>query len=135
MGEIVIIVGAQTAERQGIRQGFPASSGSSNALLVVEALRRNIPHEHHGEGADINTSLHRCCHAEQVNFVCQAILTFKDNPLKPPLSVRTFLRIGLGGEFFAMETVGSDVKPCWIRLVRVVTAILFQPIGLFVNGF
>jgi hypothetical protein len=67
--EIVVIVATSSA--QGKSDGHPRSTptGPPDALLVVESHRRHVRHHHGEKSADVDTRLHRCGDAQEINGI------------------------------------------------------------------
>ena len=92
------------------RQMFGPPTGTTNSLLVVEPLWRHVGHDNPLECADVDASLHRCCHRQNVDLVHKWLLrVVNEDALELCLPRLCLERVGLSREFLTVEPVHTSV--------------------------
>jgi hypothetical protein len=66
---VKLIVATASTECYDDRKRLSASACTANTLLVVKSHGRHIRQEDSLQTADVNANLHRCCNAENIDFV------------------------------------------------------------------
>jgi ribosomal protein S24E len=69
--KVILIVGSITAQSHCIREGLAEASRSSNSLLIVEALGRNVGKNDTFKRTDVYADLHRRRHSQRIYAVGQ----------------------------------------------------------------
>src|ERR1700730_16856691 len=63
--EIVIVMAPSAAQREGCGYSEPAPTRPPDTLLVIEPDRRHVRESDRLQRTDIDTNLHRHCHAQK----------------------------------------------------------------------
>ena len=109
MAEVVQVVAAAPAQRRHQRKRLAASAGTSDALLIVEALGRHVRLIHGLQRTDVDPDLHRRGHGQEIDFGGRpvefgrrAVRVVDEDPLEPAEPFGGF--VGLSRELLAAQT-------------------------------
>ena len=99
--EVVLVVLRVAADGDRVGEVLLRPTRTSDALLVVEPLRRHVRHHHAVQTADVNAGLHRRGHAQHIDGVGEIVLPelLESDALEEPLTATLHLgRTGLRGQ-------------------------------------
>jgi hypothetical protein len=81
-------------------EGLAFSASAPRTLLIVETHRRHIREHHRLQATDIDSNLHRCCYAQDIDFVDLRVISSRSRIRNvdddvPEMSLALGLVIGL----------------------------------------
>jgi hypothetical protein len=87
--EVVVIVTTASTKRQRDGEARATPTSTTDPLLIVETHRWHVRHHHREQRTDVHACFHRCCDAQQIQFICSRFFggTREANALKEALPV------------------------------------------------
>ena len=102
--KVIVVVAPSPAQRKGRCHSQPATPRPTHALLIVEAHRRHVGESDALERSNVNSGLHRCRHAEEIDAERYIDLVLHEDLLEAALPQPSVGSVRLPRQFLAVQS-------------------------------